>query len=106
MLIKEIIMIYQICFCIDGSDISNVLGYIYSVFLMFMGIQTYLYLLSMEIRYIKDNNRLFMAKDACIYLSMVCWVLDHLYCKNYEYFHAYWHLLMSDCFLEGDISKL
>ena len=64
-------------------------------FLMFMGMQTYLYLLSMEIRYVKGNNKLFMAKDACIYLSMICWVLDHYFCNQYEYFHAYWHLLTS-----------
>ena len=33
-------------------------------FIMFMGMQTYLYLLSMNIRHIKDNNRLFLAKEA------------------------------------------
>ena len=64
-------------------------------FMMFMGMQTYLYLLSMKIRHIKDNNRLFMAKEVCIYLSMFCWVLDHLFCNNYEYFHAFWHILSS-----------
>ena len=64
-------------------------------FLMFIGMQTYLYLLSMKFRYIKGNNKLFMMKEGCIYLSMLCWVLDHLFCSNYEYFHAFWHILTS-----------
>ena len=32
-----------------------------------MGMQTYLYLISMEVRYVKGNNRLFMAKR-CLYI--------------------------------------
>ncbi len=73
-------------------------------FIMFMGMQTYLYLLSMNIKDIKGNNRLFLAKEACVYLSMVCWVLDHLFCNNYEYFHAFWHILTSmTLFFGGNI---
>jgi hypothetical protein len=64
-------------------------------FIMFMLMQTYIYLLSMEFRVLKENNYLFIAKDVSIYLAMGCWAIDIMYCKDTEYFHAYWHLLTS-----------
>ena len=96
MLIKEVHndLPYMFLYCMVSTYLMYWDTFIV-FFLMFMGMQTYLYLFSMNIRYIKDNNRLFLAKEACIYLSIICWVLDHLFCNNYEYFHAFWHILTS-----------
>ncbi len=63
-------------------------------FTMFMSMQTYIYLLSMEFRVLQEESYLFIAKDISVYLAMGCWAMD-IYCKDIEYFHAYWHILTS-----------
>lgn len=62
-------------------------------FYMFMLMQTYVYLLSMEFRKIKENNYYFVIKEISIYFAMGFWLLDMFLC-NYgrEYFHAGWHI--------------